>query len=114
MLFLDSPKLAPIIVFCYYDKLIVKRVQHTEGSDPMVILFFSILIGGTCFFTVNRQLKHHESRRLPRTVAIICFITGIICMLVPFFTHELSWMLFGTPLALFGIVAIIRVQLYVN
>lgn len=80
----------------------------------MVILFIGILIGGICFFAIHRLLKDARAKRVPRIIAIVCFTTGVICMLVPFFTHELLWMLVGTPLALFGIVAIIRVQLYVN
>lgn len=79
-----------------------------------MILLLSILIGGTCFFIINHQLKHADTRHVPRTLAIICFTSGIICMLVPFFTHVPTWMLAGTPLAAFGIIAIIRVQLYVN
>jgi uncharacterized membrane protein HdeD (DUF308 family) len=80
----------------------------------MVILFLGVLVGSICFFAINRLLKREQTRRVPRTMAIACFTIGLICMLVPFVTDELLWMRLGTPLALFGIIAIIRVQLYVN
>lgn len=76
-----------------------------------MILFVSILISSILFFIIGHQLKHRQTRRLPRFLAIMSFAVGLICMIVPFFIHNVTWIMAGLPLALFGIVAMIRVQL---
>lgn len=82
-----------------------------EFSLTMIGLFIGIIF----FLYIGRRLQNRMSKRMTMGIAISYFSVGIVCMFLSFFLPSLFPLLFcGFPIAVSGILSIVRVHMTID